>query len=79
MKMCTIQDSPKVHLLLSDLLLLEILNKRDVFDKMVKLTNMLVEPGAKNSSILSKLQHKQEPRSYSSELCVICLYSLLLC
>jgi hypothetical protein len=28
----------------SDVLLLEILNKRDVFDKMAKLTNMLVEP-----------------------------------
>jgi hypothetical protein len=44
MKMCTIQNFPKVHLFLSDFLLLEILNKRDVFDKMVKLTNMLVEP-----------------------------------
>jgi hypothetical protein len=46
MKMCIIQGSPKVHLFLSDCLLLEILNKRDVFDKMVKLTNMLVEPRA---------------------------------
>jgi hypothetical protein len=46
MKMCTIQDSPKVHLFLSDFLLLEILNKRDVFDKMAKLTNILVEPRA---------------------------------
>jgi hypothetical protein len=46
MKMCTIQDSPKVHLFLPDLLLLEILNKRDVFEKIVKLTNMLVEPRA---------------------------------
>jgi hypothetical protein len=44
MKMCTIQDSPKAHIFLSDFLLLEILNKRDVFDKMVKLTNLLVEP-----------------------------------
>jgi len=44
MKMCTIEDSPKVHLFLSDFLLLEILNKIDVFDKMTKLTNMLVEP-----------------------------------
>jgi hypothetical protein len=43
MKMCTIEDSPKVHLFLSDFLLLEILNKIDVFDKMTKLTNMLVE------------------------------------
>jgi len=43
---CTIQVSPKVHLFLSDFLLLEILNKRDVFDKMAKLTNILVEPRA---------------------------------
>jgi len=42
--MYTIQGSPKVHLFLSDFLLLEILNKINVFDKMVKLTNMLVEP-----------------------------------
>jgi hypothetical protein len=46
MKMYTIQYSPKVHLFLSDFLFLEILNKRDVFDKMAKLTNMLVEPRA---------------------------------
>jgi hypothetical protein len=38
MKMCTIQGSPKVHLFLSDFLLLEIINKRDVFEKMAKLT-----------------------------------------
>jgi hypothetical protein len=44
MKMYTIQGSPKVHLFLSDFLLLEILNKINVFDKMVKLINMLVEP-----------------------------------
>jgi hypothetical protein len=31
---------------LSDFLLLGTLIKRDVFDKMVKLTNMLVEPRA---------------------------------
>jgi len=46
MKMCIIQNSPKVHLFLYNFLPLEILNKRDVFDKMVKLTNMLVEPRA---------------------------------
>jgi hypothetical protein len=46
MTSCTIQGSPKVHLFLFDFLLLEILNKRDVFDKMAKLTNMLVEPRA---------------------------------
>jgi hypothetical protein len=46
MKICTIQGSPKVFIFLSDFLLLEILNKRDVFDKMVKLTNTLVEPRA---------------------------------
>jgi len=34
MKMCTIQGSPKVYFFLSDFLLLKILNKRDVFDKM---------------------------------------------
>jgi hypothetical protein len=44
MKMCTIQDTPKVRLFLFDFLLLEILNKGDVFDKMAKLTNILVEP-----------------------------------
>jgi hypothetical protein len=44
MKMCTIYGSSKVHIFLSEFLLLEILSKRDVFDKMVKLTNMLVEP-----------------------------------
>jgi hypothetical protein len=38
MKMCTIQGSPKVRLFLFDFLILEILNKRDVFDKMAKLT-----------------------------------------
>jgi hypothetical protein len=41
---CTILGSPKVCIFLSDLLLLDTLNKRDVFDKMVKLTKMLVEP-----------------------------------
>jgi hypothetical protein len=46
MKMCTFQGSPKVHLFLSDFLFLKILNKRDVFDKIVKLTNMLVKPRA---------------------------------
>jgi len=44
MKMYTIQDSPKGTSFLSNLLLLGTLNKRDVFDKMVKLTKMLVEP-----------------------------------
>jgi hypothetical protein len=44
MKMCIFQGSPKVHIFLSDFLLLEILNKGEVFDKMVKLTNLLVEP-----------------------------------
>jgi hypothetical protein len=44
MIICTIQGSSKVHYFLSDFLLLKIINKRDVFDKMVKLTNMLVEP-----------------------------------
>jgi len=33
-----------VCIFLSDFLLLGTLNKRDVFDKMVKLTKMLVEP-----------------------------------
>jgi hypothetical protein len=46
MKMYTFQGSPKVHFFHSNFLFLEILNKRDVFDKMVKLTNMLVEPRA---------------------------------
>jgi hypothetical protein len=41
---CTIQGSPKVCIFHSDLLLLGTLNKREVFDKMVKLTKMLVEP-----------------------------------
>jgi len=40
----TIQGSQKVCIFLSDLLLLGTLNKREVFDKMVKLTKMLVEP-----------------------------------
>jgi hypothetical protein len=43
-KMCTFQGSPKVYLFLFDFLLLEVLNKREVYDKMVKLTNLLVEP-----------------------------------
>jgi hypothetical protein len=41
---CTIQGSPKVCIFLFDILLLGTLNKREVFDKMVKLTKMLVEP-----------------------------------
>jgi predicted membrane protein len=45
MTSCTIQGSPKVCTFLS-YLLLDTLNKRDVFDKIVKLTNMLVEPRA---------------------------------
>jgi hypothetical protein len=40
----TIQGSPKVCIFLSDILLLGTLNKREAFDKMVKLTKMLVEP-----------------------------------
>jgi hypothetical protein len=47
MKYCALSKAPlRSIFFLSDLLLLEILNKRDVFDKMVKLTNMLVEPRA---------------------------------
>jgi hypothetical protein len=38
MKMCTIQDSPKVHLSFSDFLLLEILMREMSLIKMVKLT-----------------------------------------
>jgi hypothetical protein len=41
---CTIQGSPKVCIFHSNLLLLGTLNKREVFDKMVKLTKMLVQP-----------------------------------
>jgi hypothetical protein len=41
---CTFLGSPKVCIFLSDFLLLGTLNKRDVFEKMVKLTKMLVEP-----------------------------------
>jgi hypothetical protein len=44
MKMYIIQDSLKGTSFLFDLLLLGTLNKRDAFDKMVKLTKMLVEP-----------------------------------
>jgi len=43
MILCTIQGSSKEHYFLSDFLVLEILI-RDVFDKMVKMTNMLVVP-----------------------------------
>jgi len=46
MKMCTIQGSPKVHHFPLWLPAFENSNERDVFDKMVKLTNMLVEPRA---------------------------------
>jgi len=38
MTSCTIQGSPKVCIFLSDIFLLVTLNKREVFDKMVKLT-----------------------------------------
>jgi hypothetical protein len=44
MTSCTIQGSPKVCIFFSDFLLLSTLYKRKVFDKMVKLTKMLVEP-----------------------------------
>jgi hypothetical protein len=40
----TIQGSPKVCCFLYDLLILGTLYKREVFDKMVKLTKTLVEP-----------------------------------
>jgi hypothetical protein len=43
MILCTMQGSSNVHSFLSDFLVLEILNKRDVCDEMVKLTKMLVE------------------------------------
>jgi hypothetical protein len=46
MKMCTIQGSPKVHHFPLWILASGNSNERDVFDKMVKLTNMLVEPRA---------------------------------
>jgi hypothetical protein len=46
MKMCTIQGSPKVHYFPLWLLASGYSNERDVFDTMVKLTNMLVEPRA---------------------------------
>jgi len=44
MKICTIQGFPKVHHFPPWLLASRNYNERDVFDKMVKLTNMLVEP-----------------------------------
>jgi hypothetical protein len=45
MTSCTIQGSPKVCIFLSDFfLLLGALYKIEVFDKMVNLTKMLVEP-----------------------------------
>jgi hypothetical protein len=43
MTSCTIQGSLKECIFLSDILLLDTLYKREVFDKMVKLTKMLVE------------------------------------
>jgi hypothetical protein len=46
MILCTIQESSKVHFFLSDFLVLEILTRDMFFDKMVKMTNMLVEPKA---------------------------------
>jgi len=45
MKMCTIQGLPKVHFFFSNFLLLKIL-MREIFFKMVKLTNMPFEPRA---------------------------------
>jgi hypothetical protein len=45
MKYCALSKALLRYIIfLSDFLLLKILNKRDVFDKIVKLTNMLVEP-----------------------------------
>jgi hypothetical protein len=45
MILCIIQSSPKVHFFfLSNFLLLKILMRDFFFDKMVKLTNSLVEP-----------------------------------
>jgi hypothetical protein len=44
MTSCTIQGSSKVCIFLSNFLILGTLYKREVFDKMVKLTKMLVEP-----------------------------------
>jgi hypothetical protein len=44
MTSCTIQGSLKVCIFLSDLLILGTLYKREAFDKMVKMTKMLVEP-----------------------------------
>jgi hypothetical protein len=46
MILCTIQGSPKVHLFFLRLLVPRNYEKRDFFVKMVKLTNMLVEPKA---------------------------------
>jgi len=43
MTSCTIQGSLKVCIFLSDFLILGTVYKREVFDKMVKLTKMLVE------------------------------------
>jgi hypothetical protein len=44
MKMCTIKAPLRNVIFLSDLLLLKILMREMFLDKMVKLTNMLVEP-----------------------------------
>jgi hypothetical protein len=49
---CTIQGSLKVGIFLSDLLLLHTLNKKEVLDKMVKLTKMLVNLEPKNFGTL---------------------------
>jgi hypothetical protein len=46
MKMCTIQGSHKVQHFPLRFLASENSNERDVFDKIVKLTNILVEPRA---------------------------------
>jgi hypothetical protein len=71
MKMCTIQGSPKVHLFLSGFLLLEILLREMFLIKMVKLTTCYLNLEPKNSSILSRLQHKLESSSNSSVFCAI--------
>jgi hypothetical protein len=74
----TIIGPPKVYIFLSNFLILGTLNKREVLDKMVKLTRCKLNLEPKNSGIFSRLQHQknQAVTLMNSELCIFTAYVL---
>jgi hypothetical protein len=73
---CIILGSPNVCIFLSNLLLLDSPNMREVFDEMVKLTRCYLTLEPKNSDIFSRLQHH---KNQAANLLDFALYMYIFC